>query len=203
MYFRLAPAAEAMLSGKILLMLFPKGYAGFQLVEGRKANLCLLTQRSHLQTVGGDWPGLLSDLRAESACLSQLLAGAETLLEKPLTIYRVPYGYVHRPHESDSNQIFRLGDQAAVIPSFTGDGMAIALHSAALAVSCFMAGDPASQYHQKLSAGISGQIKRAAQLYSLAQNSITQPAFFGLVRLLPASLSFAASLTRVPRRARV
>jgi flavin-dependent dehydrogenase len=203
MYFRLTSAAEAMLAGKIALILFSQGYAGFQLVEGQKANLCLLTERSYLQNAGGDWLGLLSNLQAQSSYLRHLLTGAEPLLEKPLTIYRVPYGFVHRPSRSDSTQIYRLGDQAAVIPSFTGDGMAIALHSAALAASCFLAGEPASSYHQKLSADISGQIKRAGQLYALARNAITQPAFFGLAKLWPASLGIAASLTRVPIRARI
>jgi len=203
MYFRLSAAAEAMLVGKIALILFPNGYAGFQLVEGEKANLCLLTERSHLLSIGGDWPSLLSDLQTKSSYLSQLLTGAEALLEKPLTIYRVPYGFVYQPRPADSAPIYRLGDQAAVIPSFTGDGMAIALHSAALAVSCFLAGEPASAYHQRLSADLSGQIKRASQLYSLARNGITQPALFGLAKLWPASLGFAASLTRVPLRARV
>jgi flavin-dependent dehydrogenase len=203
MYFRLTSAAETMLAGKIALILFRHGYAGFQLVEGQKANLCLLADRSFLQSAGGDWPGLLSELKAQNAYLRQLLAGATALLEKPLTIYRVPYGYVHRAKPSNSGQIYRLGDQAAVIPSFTGDGMAIALHSAALAVTCFLAGDPASTYHRKLSRDISGQIKRAGQLYALSRNSITQPAFFGIAKLWPASLRFAASLTRVPVRARV
>jgi len=203
MYFRLPAAAEAMLAGKIALILLPCGYAGLQLVEGKKANLCLLTERSHLQNTGSNWPGLLSNLQTQSHYLSQILANAEALLEKPLTIYRVPYGYVHRPRASDSVRIFRLGDQAAVIPSFTGDGMAVALHSAALAVSCFLAGEPASAYHQKLSAGISGQIQRAGHLYSLSRNAVTQTAFFNLAKIWPASLGFAASLTRIPRQARL
>jgi flavin-dependent dehydrogenase len=203
MHFRLTAKAEELLSGKIALILFPHGYAGVQLFGRRKANLCLLTERSHLKCAGGDWPGLLSNLVCQSSYLRELLAGAEAMLEKPLTIYRVPYGYVHQASCSDPQQIYRLGDQAAVIPSFTGDGMAIALHSAALAVSCLLAGKPAAIYHQRLAADISGQIKRAGQLYLIAQNGFTQPALFGLARLYPASLSLAASLTRVPRRARM
>jgi flavin-dependent dehydrogenase len=203
MYFRLSPAAEKRIAGKIALILLPQGYAGFALVEGQKANLCLLAARSHLQSSGGHWPGLLSDLQANSQYLSQVLAGAEALLEKPLTIYRVPYGYLHQAQPSDPPQIFRLGDQAAVIPSFTGDGMAIALHSAATAVSCYLAGNSAPEYHRRLSGDLSGQIKRAGRLYALASNRISQPAFFGLARIFPASLGFAASLTRVPHKARV
>ena len=56
---------------------------------------------------------------------------AEPLLARPLTISGVPYGFLAPPRPDDP--VFRLGDQAAVIPSFCGDGMAIALHSAVLA----------------------------------------------------------------------
>jgi hypothetical protein len=183
--------------------LFRGGYAGLQLVEGRKANLCLLARRSRLQAAGGKWQGLLDDLCDESALLSRALSGALPLLEKPLTIFRVPYGYVYRPNAADKSQIFRLGDQASVIPSFTGDGMAIALHSAALAVSCYLSGASAANYHKRLSSDISGQISRAGRLYALSQNSGLQAAGFALARIWPQTLRLAANVTRVPMRARV
>lgn len=53
--------------------------------------------------------------------------------DKPLAVFGIPYGFVHK----DSNTtpgLYRLGDQIAVIPSFSGDGMAIALHTATFAV---------------------------------------------------------------------
>jgi flavin-dependent dehydrogenase len=203
MYFRLGAAAEQALAGQIMLILFRGGYAGLQLVEGRKANLCLLVRRSRLQVAGGKWQALLDDLCDESAVLSRALSSALPLLEKPLTIFRVPYGYVYRPNATDDTQIFRLGDQAGVIPSFTGDGMAIALHSAALAVSCYLSGATAARYHERLSSGISGQISRAGRLYAFSQNSGLQAAGFALARIWPQTLRLAANVTRVPMRARL
>jgi flavin-dependent dehydrogenase len=203
MYFRLNKHAERLLSDHITLILFNGGYAGLQLVEDLKANLCLLASRSRLQEAEGGWPGLLQSLCDEIPYLSQMLSHAEPLLEKPLTIYRVPYGFIHRPMPSDPAGIFRLGDQAAVIPSFTGDGMAIALHTASVAVAAYLNGDHAAAYHQRLSRDISRQVRRATAVYALARSGATQSAFFGLARLWPRGLRVAATLTRVPVRARL
>jgi flavin-dependent dehydrogenase len=203
MYFRLNIQAEDILHNHIALILFNRGYAGLQLVEGGQTNLCLLADRSRLQEAAGGWPGLLRSLSEEIPYLSRMLSGAEPVLEKPLTIYRVPYGFIHRPMKSDPAGIFRLGDQAAVIPSFTGDGMAIALHSAAVAVAAYLKGETAAAYHHRLFRDISGQVGRAGKLYDFASGGATQRALFGLARLWPGSLRIAAALTRVPVQARL
>jgi flavin-dependent dehydrogenase len=203
MYFRLSRQAEQILSGQITLILFKGGYAGLQLVEGLKANLCLLASRAQVRAAAGGWPRLLKSLCNEIPYLSQMLSGAEPLLEKPLTIYRVPYGFIHRPRAADPAGVFRLGDQAAVIPSFTGDGMAIALHSATVAVATYLNGDHARTYHRQLSRDISRQVGRAAAIYALARSGATQSALFGMARVWPRGLRVAANLTRVPVRARL
>jgi len=203
MLFRPTPASEAKLSGRIELILFRDGYAGLQLVEDRQANLCLLIKRARFRACGGTWTDLLRDLCHETPSLAWALDGATPLLDQPLTIYRVPYGFTHRPRTGDPEHVYRLGDQAGVIHSFTGDGMAIALHSVAVATSSFLRGDPASVYHRRLSKGISGQIRRASLLYRLANAGPGQKLFFPAVRALPKTLSFAAGLTRVPNRARI
>ena len=59
--------------------------------------------------------------------LATRLSGAEAVLAAPLSIAGVPYGFIHQHAADDPDRVFRLGDQAAVIQSFTGDGMAIAL----------------------------------------------------------------------------
>ncbi|MDE8349573.1 MAG: NAD(P)-binding protein [Acidocella sp.] len=203
MYFRLTPQSQAALTHKIALILFDDGYAGLQMVEDHQANLCLLTSRARLQQLGGKWQALLAYLCGANPYLARMLAGAEELLAQPLTIYRVPYGYIHRPNAHDPAGIFRLGDQAGVIPSFTGDGMAIALHSAALAVNMFTLGNDANTYHRRLSGEISGQIKRAGWLYWLATAPHLQRVIFRGMRIFPTSLQMAARMTRVPARFRL
>jgi flavin-dependent dehydrogenase len=202
MYFRLGAAARAALAGHITLLLFRGGYAGLQLVETGEANLCLLVDRERLRTSGGKWPSLLDGLCSESRHLANALAGASPTLAQPLTIYRVPYGFVHQAMPGDPPGLFRLGDQAAVIPSFTGDGMSIALHSAALASAMFLRGENAAAYHRRLANDVAAQIGLAGWLYRMAHAPATNRLFFQLARRLPGSLSYAARLTRIPDRAR-
>ena len=200
MYFRLAPAAHAALAGHVELVMFRDGYAGLQLVEGERANLCLLVNKTRLAACGG-WDGLLAWLCETSPHLAARLADAAQLLPAPLSIARVPYGFVHRA--AGPANVYRLGDQAGVIQSFTGDGMAIALHSATLAAGAVLRGDSAAAYHLRLARDVTGQIRRAGALYRIANTPAVQPALLGLARLWPAGLALAARLTRVPERVRI
>jgi len=201
MYFSLTPAQRAALAGHVELIMFRGGYAGLQLVEGEKANLCLLVRRDRLARAGGNWPSLLDRLQTEIPHLATRLAGAAASLAAPLTISRVPYGYIHRPDIVDP--VFRLGDQAGVIQSFTGDGMSIALHSAALAAKYFLSGRPAAAYQRAFANHISGQIRRAGALYKIVEIASAQSALFAAASTWPGALAFAASLTRVPAPVRL
>jgi flavin-dependent dehydrogenase len=125
MYWKLAPQQASELEGHVELMLYRGGYAGLQPVEEGAANLCCLIQRTELQRLGGHWEDLLAAMLRDGGLLRQRLQDATRLLEKPLAIAAIPYGYVR----ASSDGVWALGDQAAVIPSFTGDGMSIALHS--------------------------------------------------------------------------
>lgn len=200
-YFRLTPQAQANLKDHIDLILFQDGYAGLQLVEGGLANFCLLIGRARFQHAGGNWAGLLDHLLQSSPYLARQLAGAAEMLQQPLSIYRVPFGFIHKPEKTDPSEVFRLGDQAGVIQSFTGDGMSIALHSAALAVEYYLNGQTAQAYHRRLSRDIRGQIKRAGALYNLIGHNPVQAGLFSLARLWPGGLGVAARLTRVPLKA--
>ena len=128
LHLHLRPAQMALLAGHVEVVLFRGGYAGLQMVEHGVANLCLLVDRGRYES---DWPTLLAALEREESHLARRLEGARQAWDRPLTIFRVPYGFLHAA--ADEPGLFRLGDQAAVIPSFCGDGMAIALHSAKLA----------------------------------------------------------------------
>ncbi len=175
----LAPAQARALEGHVELHLLPGGgYAGLQLVEGGVANLCWLLP------AGG--PALP---RPPGSLLARRLDGAAPLWPRPLAVARVPYGHLHAPAVEE--QVFRLGDQAAVTPSFTGDGMAIALHSAALAAA--MIGDGAPAFHAALRRDAGPQMRRAGWLLGL----LGVPAIWA-ARLLPGLLGWGAAWTRLP-----
>ena len=194
MYYRLASAQAAVLNGHVEIVLFPGGYAGLQLVEGGRANLCLLIRHDAFRAAGAVWDGVVAHLHAHSPLLAERLDGAVPLLDHPVATSGIPYGFVHRPGPDDPPGVLRLGDQAGVIPSFSGDGMAIALHTAFAAAR---QGD-AVRHHRRMRADLSGQIGRAMVLHRLG---LAVPG--GLVRAAqawPGALALVARLTRVPRR---
>jgi flavin-dependent dehydrogenase len=198
MYFELAPEQARAIAGHVEVMLFDYGYAGLQQVEGGRANLCLLVDRARLHD--GGWDALLETLQRDSGHLRRRLCRAVPRLERPLTIFRVPYGFVHRGGD-EPDGVYRLGDQMGVIPSFSGDGMSIALHSAAMAVRAHLAGVRAADYHRQMRADIGRQIGRAGALYRFGRRSSGQRVILQVARAWPRALQLAAALTRVPARA--
>lgn len=202
MHFRLTPPARAALAQHIELIFFPGGYAGLQMIEDGIANLCLLVRREHFRQCGSEWGALLRHLQAGSPHLEGRLRDAAPEWQQPLAVYRLPYGYLHAPLPGDHDRLYRLGDQACVIQPFTGDGMAIALHSAALAVRMVQMEIGAGLYHRRLAGDVRGQMRRAAMLDRLL-NHAAQPAVFALARAWPGAMRAAAAATRVPLRARL
>ncbi len=198
MYFRLHPDQLEALAGHVELLLLRGGYAGLQLIEDGIANLCVLIRRDRFAAAGSGWPGLQDMLERDAPHLGRRLAGASALLDRPLSIFRVPYGFVHRPSPGDQPGLFRLGDQVGVIPSFTGDGVSIALHTAFAAVAALPGGD-AGAYHRTMRRDLSEQIARASLLLRagrLAPGLAVQAA-----RAWPGALRWIAQMTRVPTAA--
>lgn len=193
MHWRLAPAQAAALEGHVELVMFAGGYAGLQPIEAGRANLCLLVRRRRFHALGSRWPSLLAAMRAESSHLDLRLTGAEACSARPLALSAIPYGLVQRR----SDGLFRLGDQAAVIPSFSGDGMSIALHSAELAATTYLAGGDADAYQEQLARDVSGQVLLATLLsHGLVRRS-GQALLGAVARLRPELMSSVAIHTRV------
>ena len=196
MYFRPTKTARAALEGAIEVTLFDGGYAGLQLVEGGVANLCLVISGPRFAALGKTWEALLAALLCEPL-LRDRLADAEPLLPHPLTIAGVPYGFLHRPAPGDDPRLYRLGDQSAVIPSFTGDGMSIALHSGRLAARALIAGGEASAYQARLYNDIQRPVRLATRLQRIGENMMGRHAILSTVRLWPAVLTDLARATRI------
>jgi flavin-dependent dehydrogenase len=194
MYFMLDAAQRVELAGHVEVLLFRSGYAGLQLVEGTIANLCLLISRAQFKAAGA-WRGVRQYLEQACPHLARRLKGATEVLSRPLSISRVPYGYVHAPGPADWPGLFRLGDQMGVIPSFCGDGVSIALHSAFAATAAHR-GEDAASYHQRMRRDLKGQIGRAGWLYRAGR---AQPGLaVAAARAWPGALRWIAQLTRVP-----
>lgn len=193
MYFRLARLQQHALRGWIDLILFPGGYAGMQLTEDNNANLCLVVNRKTLHSCRYEWPILLERIRDSSDYFDHQLEGAEALLAKPLALSSIPYGLL--PVDSEFG-LWRLGDQAAVIPSFSGDGMSIAFHSAQVAAEIYTRGGTAAELAARLQKELSGPVHFATLLSRLM---IGAPWLSVVVHVWPSLLRAFATHTRVPQ----
>jgi flavin-dependent dehydrogenase len=198
MHWRLSPAQTDAVRGAMELFLFRGGYGGLSLVENDVANLCLVVQRKHLASLGG-WTGLLPAMCDEIALLRGRLAHASQCWPKPLAISPIPYGYLSPAGDG----LWRLGDQAAVIPSFTGDGMSIALHSGSLAAEMHLAGRTAEEFTHCLADQLRRGMKLASILSQVMVTSVGRAVAPVLFTPWPHAIGQIASLTRIPDRALV
>jgi flavin-dependent dehydrogenase len=194
MHLRLSPAQAAELAGHVELSLFRGGYAGLEPVENGLANLCLLVRRGRYAVLGQSWDALTKAMCADNALLARRLDGAQPSWDRPLAISSIPYGYVRRTGDG----LWRLGDQAAVIPSFAGDGMSIALHSARLAATYFKNGNTAGAYQRRLARDVGTAVRSATLLSQLSVQEAGRALIGWGASRLPNIMSSVAAMTRVP-----
>ncbi|HEX8554422.1 MAG TPA: FAD-dependent monooxygenase [Sphingomonas sp.] len=131
------PTLDRLVGDAIELHPFRGGYAGIVRQEDGSANICMALRRSRLREAGGDPAALLLRLAAEHPHLGDRIAlGTAPPAD---AVANVPYGWralATRPG------VFRVGDQAGVIPSLAGEGMGIALATGRSAAEAWIIGGP-------------------------------------------------------------
>jgi len=200
MYYRLSAAQTAALKGASELTLYAGGYGGIQPVEGGLANFCCVVKQSYFARAGLRWEGLIKKMQQDCPHLAMRLAEAEPQLDKPITVSHIPYGYLRRTTDEG---LFCIGDQAAVIPSFTGDGISIALHTARHAVAAFLASEPAPVFQKKLRSAMLPQMRLAEAAANGLNNPVARAVLPFCLRVWPGAMRVTAKLTRVTQPAPV
>jgi flavin-dependent dehydrogenase len=148
--------------------------------------------------VGHRWENFLAKMQQDCPHLAMRLAGAEPLLAKPIAITHIPYGYI-RPTTEDG--LYCIGDQAAVIPSFTGDGISIALHTARCAVAAYLRAESAPLFQAKLRRALRNQMRLAEFAADGLNNSFARAVLPFCLRVWPGVMRVTARLTRVAQQA--
>ena len=194
MYYRLNAAQTADLADASELTLYPGGYGGIQPVEDGKTNFCCVVQRRYFARAGLRWESLLAKMKKDCPHLAMRLEDAEPLLEKPISITHIPYGYLRRATEDG---LYCIGDQAAVIPSFTGDGISIALHTARQAATAYLAKEPAPVFQPRLRSEMLRQMRLAQFAASSLDNPLSRTVLPFCLRVWPGAMRVTATLTRV------
>jgi len=93
-----------------------------------------------------------------------------------------------------------VGDQAAVIPSFTGDGMSIALHSADLASQMFLSGRSPDEYLGRLHDDLRAGMRFATALSRMMVTATGRLLAPAALSLAPGTIHWIAEQTRIPAR---
>ncbi len=191
-----APGLTRLVGDSIELHLFDRGYVGIALQEDGSGNVCMAVHRSRLNEAG-DPERLLSALGAECPALGERLgyrAGSEPID----AIANVPYGW--RVREGRAG-LFRLGDQAGVIPSLAGEGMGIALASGVAAAEAFARGgaEAAADWQVRFAYEIARPIGVARLIAGLGERPASAGALVTVARVAPSLVDLAARLTRVAR----
>ena len=186
---RAAIPAPPGLKGAIELHLYNGGYAGLLVQEDGQANLCLSVAQARMAE-GRD--AFLAALTEEAPLLAARLDGRLPALWE--SVAGVPYGW--RARETASG-LFRIGDQAAVIASLAGDGIAVALASgAAAAHACLHDNDGAPAYQRAFAARARRPVALAETLRHMAEAPVRRKLMLGLAGV-PGLAKLAARMTRV------
>jgi flavin-dependent dehydrogenase len=129
------PALDRLVGDAVELHLFARGYAGIARQEDGSVNLCMAVRRSRL-AIAGSPAALLDELASTHPALGERMAfiAGDAAID---AVANVPYGWRARDGQAG---LFRLGDQAGVIPSLAGEGMGIALASGVAAASAYRRG---------------------------------------------------------------
>jgi flavin-dependent dehydrogenase len=200
MYYRLSPAQTADLEDASELTLYAGGYGGIQPVEDGVANFCCVVQQRYFAKAGLRWESLIARMQQDCPHLAMRLEGAKPLLDKPIAITHIPYGYIRRRTEVG---LYCIGDQAAVIPSFTGDGISIALHTARRAAAAYLANEPAQVFQAKLRTAMLPQMRLAKFAAAGLNNAVARAVLPFILRVWPGAMRVTARLTRVTQPAAV
>ena len=178
------------LAGTIELHLYDGGYAGLLLQEDGAANLCLSVSRARM---AGGPESLIAELMRECPLLAERIGGA--VPDQWEAVAGVPYGW--RALETEPG-LYRVGDQAAVIASLAGDGIAVALASGAAAAQACLHGDGAGAraYQRAFARRARRPLAIAEGLRHMAEHLLRRRLMMGLAGV-PGLAAAAARLTRI------
>jgi flavin-dependent dehydrogenase len=175
------------------LHLFRKGYAGLVMQEDGGANLCLAMRHSRFAELDRKADIVLAALAAECPALADRLAAA-AVIGPVQAVANVPYGWRAR---TTTAGIYRVGDQAGVIPSLAGEGIAIALASGMAAADAIRRAQPAGRFQAALAHRTARPIQIAAALWHVAERPAGARALIATTQIMPALAGLAARLTRL------
>ena len=170
---------------------FADGYAGISAIEGDKLCFCYLTSRRNLKC-HGTIPALEAAVLARNPHLREILGAAEMLYPQPEVINEISFA----PKQPVEQHVLMCGDAAGLITPLCGNGMAMALHGAALAAAAahaFGAGQTTragmeTQYTRAWQAQFGARLRVGRAVQQLFGGPVLSEAVVGSLRHWPAAV---------------
>jgi flavin-dependent dehydrogenase len=190
-----ATAAARGLAGIVQLVFFRGGYVGACLIEEGTLSVAWVMNESLLREVGANWLAQKEHLAQQSSWIGDLLASARPLFAKPVAVAAIPHGFLRCTPVAQ--HVYPVGDQLAVVPSFTGDGMAVALYSGVAAARALLTGKTADAYQRDLVRKLRPQFRLARAVGRLLETPMTCAISVAAARLFPSLATRVATATRL------
>ncbi|WP_420322625.1 NAD(P)/FAD-dependent oxidoreductase [Flagellimonas sp.] len=112
---------------------FQGGYGGLSQIEGGKVNFCYLVKYENFKSES-DIHSFNESVVSKNPFIQKFLSNATPLFEKPMAIAQISF----LKKEPVENHVLMCGDTAGLIHPLCGNGMAMAIHSAKLAVDAIV-----------------------------------------------------------------
>ena len=190
-----AAAARESLNGVVQLHAFAGGYGGFCLIEEGLLSIAWNIHSDMLRSVGSSWAAQSAYLSKASPVFGHLIAGAKTTWDKPLAVSGQPYGFLRS--EPVGSSTYPVGDQLAVVPSFIGDGTALALASGIAAARAVLKGEGAHEFQRRIVKSHRPQFRIAGALDFAISNSALRKLGLAGARLAPGIVTSVIAASRL------
>ncbi len=131
-------------SDLITLHNFRDGYCGISRVEGGVYNLCYLSHRNNLKNTG-TIENMEQEVLYKNPFLKNLFENSDFIFEKPLVINEVSFS----SKSLFKDKVIMCGDSAGMITPLSGNGMAMAIHSAKILTEVITKSSDKDGFNQK------------------------------------------------------
>ena len=190
-----AAVAGAMIESAVQLYAFPGGYGGVCIVENGVMSVAWNMRTDVLRHTGGTWEAQQNYLTRHSERFANLTDAAQPVWEKLLAVFGQPFGFLRS--DPLPAALYPVGDQLAVVPSFIGDGTALALASGIAAARAALNGETSFAFQKRINSRHRTQFRLARALDFMMARGPLRAAGLYAARAMPSMITQLVAATRL------
>ena len=176
-------------------MAYEGGYQGALLTEHGKASLAWIMRPDQAKQLGNNWTNHREFLAGQSELVGDLLTGSKADWNKALAVSGLKFGFLRK--NPIGTNIYPVGRQIAIIPSFTGDGLAIALATGIFAARSIEGEICAGNYLNQMRKMLRSQFVWANAVHPLMLKGWTRTIGLTAAKRVPGLVRLVTNSTRL------